>query len=350
VILDGARVLLDCRWLGLGGAGRATELLLRGLRELQPDGRWTLWGPAGVAAFAWDGAVHTASHGSPKAVAGQRSLGRVPVNDLAIYMHQIRPLRYGASITVVHDTIPLRHGGSPAKRFAKRLFYRAVASLSTRIVTVSEHSRRSIEDDLRVRPERISVIGYPVDDELVARVRRLRAEHPRRRTAVYVGSFLRHKNLERLLLAFAGTRFSADGGSLVLSGGEPERVRELAAFARSNGIHGVRIEGPCSQAELDELYATSRLLVQPSLEEGFGLPVWEAMSCGLPVCVSSAGSLPEITGGLVRTFSPTDVAEMTAAIDEVAGGSGGDVSAWVHAEAPSLSDFAKRFVDVAEAL
>ena len=348
--LNGARVLLDCRWLRLGGAGRATELLLRGLRELQPPGTWMLWGPPAVKAFAWDGAVHIASYGSPKAGAGQRSLARVPANDLAIYMHQIRPLRYGASITLVHDTIPVRYGGSVAKRLAKRLFYRAVMSVSTRIVTVSEHSRRSIEDDLHVGPERISVVRYPVDEELVARVRRLRHELPQRRTAVYVGSFLRHKNLERLLLAFAGTKFRADGGTLVLSGGEPRRVLELASFAQSEGIDGVRIEGPRSQAELDQLFATSRLLVQPSLEEGFGLPVWEAMSCGLPVCVSSAGSLPEITGGRVRTFPPKDVAEMTAAIDEVALRGGDDMSSWVHGEAPSLREFAKRFVDVAESL
>jgi glycosyltransferase involved in cell wall biosynthesis len=348
VILDSSRILLDCRWLGIGGAGRATELLLRGLHELRPAGAWTLWGPAGVADYAWDGAVHQPSDGSPKAMAGQRALRSVPAADLAIYMHQIRPLRPGASITLVHDTIPLRYGGSAPKRFAKRLFYRAVAALSSRIVTVSEYSRRSIEADLKVPPERISVIPYPVDRELVARVQRLRVEHAQAPVALYVGSFLRHKNLERLLLAFAQTTFKADGGTLLLAGGERERVAYLSGFAGSHGIDGVRIEGPCSQARLEELYATARLLVQPSLEEGFGLPVWEAMSCGLPVCASDAGSLPEITRGLVRTFSATDVRDIAGAIDAVAAGRNGDVSEEVIAAAPSLRDFARRFADLTQ--
>jgi glycosyltransferase involved in cell wall biosynthesis len=349
VTLESKRVLLDCRWLGLGGAGRATELLLRGLTELRPPGRWILWGPADVAAFAWDGAMHVPSNGPPKALGGQRALRAVPRNDLAIYLHQIRPLRPGSSVTVIHDTIPLRHGGSAANRLAKRLFYRAAAARSTRIVTVSEHSRRSIERDLGVPPDRISVVTYPVDEELSRRVLALRATLAPQQTALYVGSFARHKNLERLLLAFAETSFRRHGGMLVLTGGEAQRVGELRSFARAHGVGCVRIEGPSPQTRLEELYATSRLLVQPSLEEGFGLPVWEAMCCGVAVCASDAGSLPEITRGLARTFSPTSVPELTRAIDEVAGDSGADIQGQLTADAPSVEEFAQRFVDVAEA-
>ncbi len=334
--LDGKRILLDCRWLGLGGAGRATELLLRGLGELGPPGQWTLWGPDPVGGLTWAGAVHERTTGSPKAWGGQRRV-RLPDHDVAVYLHQIRPLRPGRSVTLIHDTIPLRHGSN---RLAKRLYLRAVARLSTRIVTVSEHSRRSIEADLAVPPGKISVVTYPVDAEQAARVRRLRAELPERDTALYVGSFSPHKNLGRLVHAFAETRFRAEGGTLRLVGGD---TRELPTT-----LPEVEVEGPCSQERLEELYASSRLLVQPSLEEGFGLPAWEAMCCGLPVCASDSGSLPEVTKGLVRTFSPTSIPELTEAIDAVAE-DGADVSAEVAAGAPTLADFAQRFVDEAAA-
>jgi glycosyltransferase involved in cell wall biosynthesis len=334
-VSDDRRILLDARWYGLGGAGRATELLLRGLAELRPAGRWTLWGPNEVAAFAWDGAEHEPSSRSPKAWAGQRSV-RLPEHDVAIYLHQIRPLRPGRSVTLIHDTIPLRHGSN---RAAKRLYYRAVARLSTRIVTVSEHSRRSIEDDLGVPAGKISVVSYPVDDALVTRVRRLRGELQVRNEALYVGSFSPHKNLERLIHAFAATRFRANGGTLRLVGGDPA---ELAT-----ALDDVEVEGPCPQERLDELYATSRVLVQPSLEEGFGLPVWEAMCSGLPVTVAAAGSLPEITKGLVPTFSPTSIEEMAAAIDAVVESGAADVAAEVAAGAPTLTEFAQQFADEA---
>jgi glycosyltransferase involved in cell wall biosynthesis len=66
------------------------------------------------------------------------------------------------------------------------------------------------------------------------------------------------------------------------------------------------------------LYATSLFLVQPSLEEGFGLPAWEAISCGLPVCVSDGGSLPEVSRGFAEPFPAASVVAMSAAIDACA--------------------------------
>ncbi|MCU0259777.1 MAG: glycosyltransferase, partial [Ilumatobacteraceae bacterium] len=72
------------------------------------------------------------------------------------------------------------------------------------------------------------------------------------------------------------------------------------------------------QPDLEALLARAALVVQPSLEEGFGLPVAEAMAAGIPVAVSSGGSLPEITRGTVPTFDPTDVSAIAHAIDVAA--------------------------------
>jgi glycosyltransferase involved in cell wall biosynthesis len=199
--------LLDCRWLDPGGPGRATELLLRGLRERQPGGTWLLWGPLAVRPFQWPGSKWIREDASPLAMWGQRAVFRLPRADVTVYMHQIRPLRPGRSITVVHDTTPIRHGGSASIRRLKGSFLRAAVRLSSRIITISEWSKASIVRDLAAGPALIRVLRLPVDEEMARRVRELRRSAASRDVALYVGRFARHKNLPRLIDAFASTEF-----------------------------------------------------------------------------------------------------------------------------------------------
>jgi glycosyltransferase involved in cell wall biosynthesis len=77
---------------------------------------------------------------------------------------------------------------------------------------------------------------------------------------------------------------------------------------------GVEASGHVSAAELVRLYRTATALVYPSLYEGFGMPVLEAMACGCPVACSNVASLPEVGGDAVRYFDPTSVDELTEAI------------------------------------
>lgn len=342
-VLQGRTVVVDCRWLGNGGPGRATELLLRGLGELEPPGRWLLWGGRETERYAWKGAEWRPVSGSPKRWWGQRDALRLPRSNVAIYPHQIRPMRGGRSIDLIHDTIPLRQGGDAA-RLAKRLYLRAIARLSSRIVTVSDHSRRSIERDLGVSATRIRVVHYPVDREMADRVQALRERLPPEDVGLFVGRFAPHKNLDRLVTAFGQTRFRKLGGRLRLVGGTPSEVRELDAIVRARGLDRISVEGSLPQAFLEELYATSRFLVMPSLEEGFGLPAWEASTCGLRVCISHGGALPEILGDVARSFAPTSVSEMAAAMDETAE----DRTPPSAPRGPTVSEFAGSFVEEAE--
>jgi glycosyltransferase involved in cell wall biosynthesis len=339
--------LLDCRWLDPGGPGRATELLLRGLQELQPGGTWLLWGPPAVRALQWPGAAWIGDDTSPLAIWGQRALFRVPRAEVTVYMHQIRPLRPGRSITVVHDTAPIRHGGSTSIRLLKRSFLRAAVRLSTRIITISEWSKASIVSDLAADPALIRVLRYPVDEEMAQRVRELRRSSTSRNVALYVGRFARHKNLPRLIDAFASTDFRGRGGRLLLVGGHTDEVDALRDHARSRNLDCVDVEGAISQTELESLYATSRLLVLPSYEEGFGLPAWEAATCGLPVCVSTGGALPELFRNVAELFLPTSVTEMANAIDRAARR---PVASGSLVHGPSLGEYASVFVEEVERL
>lgn len=312
-------VILDCRWLGISGAGRATEFVLRGLAESPPPGRWILWGPAArTGALAWPGTEVRAIEDDPRQLLGQRHALAVPAGDFTLFMHQQRPLPPRPSATFVYDTIPLHHDPSPAARRLKRQFLRYVVRTSEQILTISEHSRACILRELGARPERVQVVRFPFDAPFVDRVLGLRASATPVDAALFVGAFLPHKNLPRLIAAFGASAYCRRGGRLVLAGGTAEQATRLAGTLDERERAFVDVRSSCSQDDVERLYATVRFVVQPSLEEGFGLPAWEALCCGLPVCVSDGGALPEVVGGFADPFPATSVEAMSAAIDACA--------------------------------
>jgi glycosyltransferase involved in cell wall biosynthesis len=79
----------------------------------------------------------------------------------------------------------------------------------------------------------------------------------------------------------------------------------------------MELRPPCSEDELNELLARARALILPSLEEGYGLPAFEAAACGIPVAVSRTGALTELPGDVAVSFDPTSVPAIAAAIDDV---------------------------------
>jgi glycosyltransferase involved in cell wall biosynthesis len=314
---EGLTVLLDCRWLGHGGAGRVTELLLGEMRDRPPaSGRWILWGdPAAMGPLVFDRAVVEPWHGNPARLYGQADWLRVPRADVRVYLHQIRPLLPGRSVTLIHDTIPLHFEARTLVRLAKLAFFKVVGALSSQIITVSAQSKEAITRDLGVNGSRIIVVGLSVDAVRVARIRAMRATADRSDTLLYVGRFGAHKNLERLCRAYATTEFRSRGGRLLLVGGSPAEVRQIGSWIHDNGIAGVETRGFLPEPELDRLFATSRALVQPSLEEGYGLPAVEAAAVGLPVAASRSGYASEIPGELVTFMDPRDERSVAAAID-----------------------------------
>jgi glycosyltransferase involved in cell wall biosynthesis len=349
-------VVLDCRWLGTWGAGRVTEHLLRGLAQDPPARQWLLWGPPAVEAYAWPGAGVALTGTDPRRLYGQRSWFSVPPGRLTVFLHQQRPLRRLPGATLIYDTIALRHGTGPVGALARRFYLRRAAAVSDHVITISEYSRRCIRRDLGVADHRLSVIPLPIDAEAAARLARRRRGAELSATALYVGRFAPHKNLDRLLLAFATTTFCAGGGRLLLVGGSPAEVTSMRRGLSSAQRRFVEVRGWCDQNELEDLMATARFLVQPSLEEGFGLPVLEALAGGLPVCVSNGGALPEMTQGLAEPFEATSVDDMARALDACAAASepgspapaADALAAEVRRRAPTVVEYARRFRQVVE--
>jgi glycosyltransferase involved in cell wall biosynthesis len=167
---------------------------------------------------------------------------------------------------------------------------------------------------------------------------------------IYVGQIKPHKNLPRAVQAFYESKFCEQGGVFtILAGGasSDEEMRELRRLSMVHSEIGVQILPRCSDAELDELFASATMLIQPSLEEGFGLPVIEALAGGLPVCCSDIAALREAGQGKARTFNPLLVASIRDAIDQTAlDAERGQVPD--APQMPTLADFAREFVALVE--
>jgi glycosyltransferase involved in cell wall biosynthesis len=232
-------------------------------------------------------------------------------------------------VVTMHDTLPFSHpelvfpGGSG--RLAWRLKETAAARWADRIVTVSEASKKALQAWSGWLDTRIRVITEGPDPIFCPRADDPDAGSTLRRYGIpidaryllYVGGLSPHKNLLRLVDAFA--RAAEQGALLVLVGDVNDvfhtHVPQIrAAIARHGMLDRVVLTGFVPDDDLVFLYSRATALVLPSLMEGFGLPAVEAMACGTPVVSSRAGSLPEVVGDAGVYFDPIDVGSIAAAI------------------------------------
>jgi glycosyltransferase involved in cell wall biosynthesis len=224
-------------------------------------------------------------------------------------------------VLTVHDLLFIEYMGR------RRMPYDAVmtwlaglyAGRAAAIITDSEHAKRTIVFRLGIGAERITVIPLSVAPEFrpVPFSDDAGRRHGVRRPYVlYVGNFLPHKNLLRLVQAFAGLTGAARRDcSLVLVGECAGERRSILDEARRLGIEGkVVLTGVAADADLPALYAGCEAFVMPSLDEGFGLPAVEAMACGAPVIVSDRASLPEVVGDAALLVDPLRVEAIGAAL------------------------------------
>lgn len=235
------------------------------------------------------------------------------------------------SVVVVHDMTFKVHPEWFARdrrfRFGD-LFWREVKR-AERIITVSEHSKGDIVRLLGVERERVNVIPEaadalfrPVRD--AARLEGLRARYGLAEGFLFTaGSIHTRRNLERLVEAAAEASRRLDAPLQLLILGMPAPFSppvDIAGAARRCGMEERVVQvGYVSEEDLLLLYNACGLFVYPSLYEGFGLPVVEAMACGAPVACSNATSIPEVAGNAAAYFDPTSVEEMAGSIEKVMG-------------------------------
>jgi len=204
---------------------------------------------------------------------------------------------------------------------ADRSFVQRVVKAARRLIAISRHTAEDAVRLLGVDPERVEVI-YPgvaeaFFDNPERRVAEVRLRYGLRRPYVlYVGAIEPRKNLDRLLDAWAGLpRSLREEFDLVAAG--PPGWSCASTLARLHNSPGVRYLGYLAEPDLPGLTAGATLFVYPSLYEGFGLPVAQAMACGVPVVASGVSSLPEVVGESGILVDPFSISEIGAAIERL---------------------------------
>jgi alpha-1,3-rhamnosyl/mannosyltransferase len=229
------------------------------------------------------------------------------------------------TVLTAYDVISARLPAALTSRKARLAFEVAtrLAFLSSkRIIAISQAAAGDIQRLYRVNPAKIRVVPPGVSENFKPLAD---AEQPEARARLnlparyllYLGINKPHKNLARLLEAFQlYRRQTGDPIRLILAGKEDPRyaggLRERAS--QLDLLEKVEFRGEVAEADLPALYACASLFIFPSLYEGFGLPVLEAMACGAPVACADNSSLPEVAGEAALLFAAQDVAGQAAAI------------------------------------
>lgn len=278
---------------------------------------------------------------------GRRSVKDLLAMSRAVWQHKIDLFFFPAVysyfpifnrtkiIVTVHDVIAdhnpkLIFPNAKAKFFWK-LKQNVAIKQSDLILTVSEYSKKQIVEYFRLPESRLRVVSeaarpvfkvLPRGDEMNEALSRYGLTSDER-FLLYVGGISPHKNLTTLVDAFNLICTGDDNIRLVLVGDYKDDPFFSAYPSLKKQIAELKLEdkviftGFVPDEDLAYLYNAAQLLVFPSLEEGFGLPAMEAMSCGTPVAASNSSSLPEVLGEAGRFFNPLDAKNMADVIRKI---------------------------------
>jgi glycosyltransferase involved in cell wall biosynthesis len=227
-------------------------------------------------------------------------------------------------VVTVHDLIyarfPETHAGIRDK--GMRVLVPGAVRRSHRVIADSQSTREDLIELLGLAPARIDVVPLGLgtvrrQEPLPAQEVRARLRLDERSVVLSLSAKRPHKNLLALIGALA--RIAPERRPVLVMPGYPTaHESELRARAAALGIaEDVRFPAWLSSAELEGLWAIARAFVFPSLYEGFGLPVLEAMARGVPVACSNASSLPEVAGDAALLFDPQDEAAIATAISRL---------------------------------
>ncbi len=254
-------------------------------------------------------------------------MARCPPDLLFVPAHVLPIVHPRRSVVTVHDLGYLYY--PEAHRLLDRLYLdlstRYNARAATHLIADSLATKRDLVERYGVEPDKITVVypGYddatfqPVrDEEAIAAVNAkydIAGDY-----VLFVGTLQPRKNLVRLIEAFSNIQYPISSLQLVTVGKKGWLYQEIFRRVEELGLEKrVIFTGYVAEDDLPTLLSGARLSVFPSLYEGFGLPVLEAMACGTPVVCSDASSLPEVAGDAALLVDPLDVGDLAAALERV---------------------------------
>lgn len=231
----------------------------------------------------------------------------------------LMPATSAARLVTIHDLDFLVH---PERTRAEMkhtypALVRRHAARADGIVVPSQHVAARVLELLHAEADRVSVCAHGVPRW--AGTDPIEPGNPSGRYILFLGTLEPRKNVDGLLEAYSAlvTR-RPDVPPLVLAGGAvPGAESWREAICRAPLAGRVTYHGYVADADRQSVYAGARLLVLPSFDEGFGMPVAEAMSLGIPVVASSRGALPEVSGGAAMLVEPEDICGLSDAIERM---------------------------------
>jgi glycosyltransferase involved in cell wall biosynthesis len=318
----------------MGGLETYVRALVPALLEERPDLQISLWvnqhGRRLLAAEPWAASVDLVVHpllgrAHTRAATETTLLGWLATRSGVDVLHSVAltaPFRTRpANVLTVADVTWLR-APDPAERLTGtiwRVLVPRVARHVDRLIVLSEATRQEVVEDFSVPAERIDVV--PLGPGTTAQAPptpepdlRDRLQLGSRPIVLAVSALKLHKNVATLLDAIAELRRTHEV-TLVVPGNHTHHYDDLAARAHDLGLaDSVVFPGWLGAADLEGLYRASACFVCPSLREGFGLPILEAMQRGVPVACAEIHSLPEVAGDAAVYFDPRNAADIARAL------------------------------------
>ena len=239
--------------------------------------------------------------------------------DLFHATHYVLPPLRSRAVVTIHDIIHLLYPQFLPNRVAlvyARVMIRRALARADRIITVSYNSKRDLVDYFGISPSRVDVIYNGVssrfrpDVPMEERGRVARKYGLRTPYLLFLGGEKPHKNVQNVVRAFAEARRARPDlpHLLALAGPMPKNSARIDALISALDVgKAIARPGLIDEDDLPGLFAGADVLLYPTLYEGFGLPVVEAMACGTPVLTSSTSALQEIAGGYAYLVDPLDV-------------------------------------------
>ncbi len=213
----------------------------------------------------------------------------------------------------IHDLIHLRvnENFSFFKKIFYELFIKPTAKRAYKIFTVSDFSKRTILEWLKIPEEKVVVVYNGISDIFTAEGPRY---SPGFSYLLNVANNKPHKNIERLLIAFANAKINHEIKLILTAKKTSEFDAIIKKYALSDRIVFLN---NLSETELAGLYRGALALTFPSLYEGFGLPILEAMASGVPVLTSNTTSMPEVAGDAAILVDPYDTDAIARGVEKI---------------------------------
>jgi glycosyltransferase involved in cell wall biosynthesis len=228
-------------------------------------------------------------------------------------------------VTTIHDILHIT--GKEYFPFPKRLYARAIVAhackMAKAVIVDSEFTKRELMDVFPIADERVHVIHLGVSSDYFKQYSESAVKSFRKKygmvkpTILYTGSLKPHKNIALLIEAFSNMMHHSEY-QLAFSGEPIKERRELWDLIKQKRLTGDIVDiGRVSQSDLALAYHAASVVVLPSLYEGFGFSILEAMASGTPAIGARAGSIPEVMGDGGILFDPHSVEELSVALERV---------------------------------